>query len=117
MKVQYTLVAEFPTDRAFDRFEKLAWDFGNPAIFDSANLTCEKITPLDGSAPFHRMKWLVQSIDSNAVSSDAVFDAKADLAETYGIRLARRIRKLEPDGSPGEDVKSTVFWTWGEAVC
>jgi hypothetical protein len=116
MKVQYTLVAEFPTDRAFDRFEKLARDFGNPFIFDSANLTCEKITPLDGSATLHRMKWLVQSIDSNEVPSDAVFDAKADLAETYGIRLARRIRKLEPDGSPGEAVEPTVFWTWGEAV-
>jgi hypothetical protein len=33
-----------------------------------------------------------------------------------GIKPERRIRMLEPDGSPAKEVEPTIFWTWGEAV-
>ena len=55
-------------------------------------------------------------VDSKGTTPDGVhLDQILDTA-VEGIKQEHGIIGDAPDGSPGEDVYSSVFWTWGEEV-
>ena len=114
MKMELTVIAEFPPEVAYGKVKKLARHLEHSKALRAATLTHESICPSKGSPPRHQLKWEVPCIDTKDIAPDAAFTAKKQLAAAHRIKLKRIIRKLDRDVSPELDLTPTVFWTWGE---
>lgn len=114
MKVELTVIAEFPPDVTYGKVKKLAQNLGHSKALRASTLTHASICPSNGSPPRHQLKWEVPCIDTKDIAPDSVFTARKQMAAAYRIKLSRIIRRLDRDESPGFDPHPTVFWTWGE---
>jgi len=114
MKVELTIIAEFPPEVTYGKVKKLARNLDHSKALRAATLTHESICPSNGSPPRHQLKWEVPCIDTKDIATDSVFTAKKQLAAAHRIKLKRIIRRLDRDVSSGLEPTPTVFWTWGE---
>ena len=114
MKVELTVIAEFPPEVTDGKVKKLARNMKHSKALRAATLTHESICPSNGSPPRHQLKWEVPCIDTKDIAPDSVFTAKKQLAATHRIKLKRIIRKLDRGVNSGIEPTPTVFWTWGE---
>ena len=116
MKVQVTVTAQFPTDMPYDVIEKLARENGHPIVIKNATVSHGVANPPDGAAPRRIVEWKSDCVNLQHTTSEDVFQVQVRAAAERGIKLERRIRRLEPDGSPAEEMEPKVFWTWGKEV-
>ena len=114
MKMQYTVIAEFPTSVPHEKVENLVCKYGLPADRQNATVTSLEARPSGGSPGRYHLKWEMPCIDARKIPSNAMFAAGSQLLAKYGIRLNRTIQKLDLARNPESELKSTVFWTWGD---
>ena len=114
MKVELTVIAEFPPDVTYGKVKKLAQNLGHAKALRTSTLTHASICPSNGSPPRHQLKWEVPCIDTKDIAPNSVFIARKQLAAAHRIKLKRIIRRLDRDENPGSNPHPTVFWTWGE---
>ncbi len=114
MKVEVTVIAEFPGGMPYGVIEKLAEENGNPAVMQNATVTRGLIQVTDGAPPRRIIRWKSDGVDIQDTTSEDVFKAQARAAAEQGIKLVRRIKKLDQDRCPETNRKQTVFWSWGE---
>lgn len=112
MKVAVTVTAEFPPEMPSDVIEKLARESASPAFVRGASVTHIELTSSEGYLRRRLIEWKNDCVDVQDTDSNGVFQAQLAAAAERGIRLARTIRKLEPDGRPGEEMANTMSWSW-----
>jgi len=115
MKVELTVIAEFPPEVTYGKVKKFAQNLGHAQALRASTLTHASICPSNESPPRHQLKWEVPCIDTKDIAPDAVFTAKKRVFAAHRIKLKRVIRKLNQDVTSSPDPNPTVFWTWGEA--
>ena len=114
MKVEVTVIAEFPGGMPYGVIEKLAEENGHPAVMQNATVTRGLIQKPDGTPPRRIIRWKSDGVDFQDTTSEDVFKAQARAAAEQGINLVRRIKKLDQDRGPQTNQNETVFWTWGD---
>jgi hypothetical protein len=114
MKVDVTVIVEFPEGMPRDVITKLARVTQHPAALEKTTVTDERVTAPKGSLPRRHVIWKTDGIDIKDATPDDVFQARVRAAAKYGIKLTRTIRRIDRDGATVLDPKATVFWTWGE---
>ncbi len=114
MKVEVTVIAEFPEGISYGVIEKLARQNGHPAVLQNATVTHGLVQKPGGAKPRRIVRWKAECVDIEDTTSEDVFNAQVLAAKEQGIRLVRRIKKLQPDVRPSSHHQSPVFWTWGD---
>ena len=114
MKVDITVIAEFPDGIPHDVIAKLARASRHPAASGKTTVSDEGIRVHKGRMPRRRMAWETNGIDLKHAISDEIFCARRQVAAKYGIELKRTVRRVDMDRATGIGVDQTVFWTWGE---
>lgn len=95
MKVELTVIAEFPPDVTYGKVKKLAQNLGHSKALRASTLPHPSICPSNGSPPRHQLKWEVPCIDTKDIASNSVFIARKQMAAAHRIKLSRIIRRLE----------------------
>ena len=114
MKVDVTVIAEFPEGMSQEVIARLAKATRHPAASKKTTVSCDGLKCLPGRPPRRRMAWETDGIDFKHAIPDEVFHARMQAAAKYGIKLQRRIRRGVNDESDSSQRGQTVFWTWGE---
>ncbi len=114
MKVEVTVIAEFPGGIPYGVIERLAEENGHAAVMQNATVTRGLIQKPDGVMPRRIIRWKSDGVDIQDTTSEDVFKAQARAAAEQGIKLVRRIKKLDQDRCPEVSRNETVFWTWGD---
>jgi len=114
MKVDVTVIAEFPESLPQRVVAKLARTTRHPAATGKTVVSSERLESLPGHPPRRRVAWKTDGIEFKHAIPDEVFQARRQAAAKYGIKLQRTIRRGVGDGADGRDNGQTVFWTWGE---
>ena len=114
MKVDVTVIAEFPDGIPHEVITKLARVTRHPAALPKTTLSDEGLPAAKGGIPRRRMAWRTDGVDYEQTIPDETFRARMQVAAKYGIMLERTIRRADADGTTDPDPDQTVFWTWGE---
>ena len=114
MKVDVTVIAEFPEGLPQDVIAKLAKATRHPAASGKTIVSSECLKCLPGHLPRRRVAWQTDGIDFKHAIPDNVFHARMQAAAKYGIKLRRTIRRGAGDETDRQSKGQTVFWTWGE---
>jgi len=114
MKVDVTVIAEFPDGIPPNVIAKLARVTRHPAALHRTTLSDEGFRASKDRTPRRRMAWRTDGVDYEQTIPDETFRARMQVAAKYGIMLERTIRRADADGTTGLDPDQTVFWTWGE---
>lgn len=114
MKVELTVIAEFPPDVTYGKIKKLAQNLEHAKTLRASSLIQTSICPSNASPPRHQIKWEVPCVDTKEIASHAVFTAKKRIFAAHRIKLKRVIRKLDQSVTRNLEPNPTVFWTWGE---
>lgn len=114
MKVELTVIAEFPPDVTYGRIKKLAQNLEHAKALRASSLIQASICPSNASPPRHQIKWEVPCIDAKEIAPDAAFTAKKRIFAAHRIKLKRVIRELDQDVARSPEPTPSVFWTWGE---
>jgi hypothetical protein len=114
MKVDVTVIAEFPDGMPHEVIAKLASASRHPAASKKTIVSSDSIKCLPGRLPLRRVAWQTHGIDYKHAIPEEVFHARMQAAAKYGIKLKRTIRRGENDGRDGQEIGPAVFWTWGE---
>lgn len=112
MKVEVTVTAEFPFDTPAGIIEKLAREHTDAAVVKNATVTHIEETTSDGAARRRLIEWKTDCIDLRDTIFCDRFQSWLKAAAGRGLKLERRIRKLCPDGRPGEELENTVARAW-----
>jgi hypothetical protein len=114
MKVDVTVIAEFPEGMSHEVIAKLAKATRHPAASQKTTVSCDGLKCLPGHPPRRRVAWETDGIDFKHAIPDEVFHARIQAAAKYGIKLQRTIRRGENDETDSPGRGQNVFWTWGE---
>ena len=114
MKVDVTVIAEFPDGMPHEIIAKLAKASRHPAASKRTLVSSDSLKCLPGRLPLRRVAWRTDGIDFKHAIPDEVFHARMQAAAKYGIKLKRTIRRGISDGTDGQEMGQAVFWTWGE---
>ena len=114
MKVDVTVIAEFPEGMPPNVIAKLARATRHPAASQKTTVSCDGLKCLPGRPPRRCVAWKTDGIDFKQAIPDDVFQARMQAAAKYGIKLQRTIRRGENDDTDSPERGQTVFWTWGE---
>lgn len=114
MKVDVTVIAEFPEGLPQDVIAKLARTTRHPAVTGKTVVSSKRLQCLPGHLPRRRVAWKTDGIEFNHTIPDEIFQARRRAAAKYGIKLQRTIRRGASGETDGQDNGQTVFWTWGE---
>ena len=114
MKVDVTVIAEFPDGVPQDVIAKLAKATRHPAASNRTIVSGESLKCLPGRLPLRRVAWQTDGIDIEHAIPDDVFHARMQAAAKYGIKLKRTIRRGANEETEGQEAGQNVFWTWGE---
>ena len=114
MKVDVTVIAEFPEGMSHEVIAKLAKATRHPAASQKTTVSCDGLKCLPGRPPRRRLAWETDGIDFKHAIPDEVFHARIQAAAKYGIKLQRTIRRGENDETDSPGRGQNVFWTWGE---
>ena len=114
MKVDVTVIAEFPEGMPHAVITKLAKITRHPAASKKTVVSCDGLKCLPGQPPRRRVAWKTDGIDFKHAIPDEVFRARIQAAAKFGIKLQRTIRRGANDEADGMGKGQSVFWTWGE---
>lgn len=114
MKVDVTVIAEFPEGIPPEVIAKLARVTRRPAASHETTLSDEGLRVPTGRMPRRRLAWRTVGVDYEQTIPEEIFRARSRVAAKYGIKLKRTLRRADADGTTGLDPNQTVFWTWGE---
>jgi len=114
MKVDVTVIAEFPEGMPHDVIARLAKATRHPVDAGKTIVSCESMKCLPGRLPRRRVAWKTDGIDFKHTIPDEIFYARIQAAAKYGIKLKRTIRRGVSDETDGQEMGQAVFWTWGE---
>jgi hypothetical protein len=114
MKVDVTVIAEFPAGMSLDAIARLAEVNRHPAAIKKTTVAWGPSKVSGGRRPRRVVKWQTSAVDLRYTTPDEVFQARLRVAAKYGISLRRTIWRSEIDESANAERGQTVFWTWGE---